>query len=69
MTEITLTAAQQLANLMIDQGAYRAETKEIEIEGIKATLVILHHEDQRDGEWRSIHVLGGDGVATIGTKP
>lgn len=66
---ISLQAAEALAKLMKEQQAYQATTERIEIKGLPATVVILYHEEQREGQWRTVHVLGQHGLTTIGTLP
>lgn len=60
MTEASITNAQarRLADLMAVQHAVRATTHTVEIMGLPVTIVVLDHDDQRDGRWRSVHVLG-----------
>ncbi len=63
---ISLPQAETLAKLMKENGAHAAEFRETEIIGMKVTVVILSHEDQREGSWKTAHVLGSaPGTASI----
>ena len=58
MVSVTNQQATALADMMKKGGAYKATTEEVEIHGLRVQVVILDHDDQREGEWQTVHVLG-----------
>ena len=67
--QIDRARASSLSKLMDEQRAGLATTEEVEVHGVKVTFVILDHDDQREGSWQSLHVLGGASYVTCGNIP
>ncbi len=72
MTEmISRAQAMSLAKLMESTQGYAATSHVVSVFGVDITVIVVEHEDQREGSWQTVHVLDAytDKSVSVGTIP